>query len=258
MFNIDGTKNKIGSITHCTWVKTKIGEQETNTRYLITGLGKQDVILGLLWLKKNNPMINWELGQMDLETIKPKKTFSEIFRMHTEIGRIGMTTSTKVEEVEKTTMENRTTKMTKIEEIFETNTDKITATATEEMEDLDNQDQFIKMIEERTQRYKNTIEEINKKLPEEQPYHLPLNLGQAILELADEETDVDDINLLCAYIYPDDDDADEIWIRAKTTHSQEFAQQAEALNKKPDTIFPDEYAEFASVFNKHTLERMPE
>ena len=31
VFNVDRTKNKIGSITHCTWVKTKIGEQETNT-----------------------------------------------------------------------------------------------------------------------------------------------------------------------------------------------------------------------------------
>jgi hypothetical protein len=35
VFNVDGTKKKAGNISHCAWIKTKIGRHKTDTRVLI-------------------------------------------------------------------------------------------------------------------------------------------------------------------------------------------------------------------------------
>jgi len=65
--NIDGTKNKSGVIRHCTWLNLKIGKWNILTRFLITDLGKEEIILGLPWLKEHNPQINWLEGTMNIE-----------------------------------------------------------------------------------------------------------------------------------------------------------------------------------------------
>ncbi|GBE89865.1 Transposon Ty3-G Gag-Pol polyprotein [Sparassis crispa] len=38
----------------------KIGGRKTLTRFLLTGIGKENVLLCMSWLKRLNPMINWE------------------------------------------------------------------------------------------------------------------------------------------------------------------------------------------------------
>jgi hypothetical protein len=37
-----------------------------NALSLIIGLGKQDVILGLTWLRKHNPEVNWKSGEVKM------------------------------------------------------------------------------------------------------------------------------------------------------------------------------------------------
>ena len=50
VFNVDGTPNKKGMITHFTRLKTNIGGRQKRTVFLITRLGKEKVIFGLPWL----------------------------------------------------------------------------------------------------------------------------------------------------------------------------------------------------------------
>jgi predicted aspartyl protease len=88
VFNVDGTKNKVSNISHCAWIKTKIGQHKTDTRVLITGLGKEELIFGLPWLKRYNPKIDWQNGHMDMDNFIRKATLSEIIRKQMELSPI--------------------------------------------------------------------------------------------------------------------------------------------------------------------------
>ena len=58
----------------------KINDKEMNTRFLVTDIGKETMILGLPWLKQYNPIINWDKGTMDISNVKLLKTFEEVFQ----------------------------------------------------------------------------------------------------------------------------------------------------------------------------------
>ena len=60
VYNVDGTKNKTGTITRYVDVNLQIGGKKTAHRLMVTGLGKQKVILGFPWFEEMNPEINWE------------------------------------------------------------------------------------------------------------------------------------------------------------------------------------------------------
>jgi hypothetical protein len=62
--NVDGTHNHKGHITHRTIVELTVANRRQWISFLITGLGKQRIILGLPWLVKENPDINWQLGTL--------------------------------------------------------------------------------------------------------------------------------------------------------------------------------------------------
>jgi predicted aspartyl protease len=58
LYNIDGSKNKAGSLTHFARLKITIGSWNKPTDFLVTDLDPEDIILGLPWLKKVNPTID--------------------------------------------------------------------------------------------------------------------------------------------------------------------------------------------------------
>ena len=58
LYNIDGTKNEAGSITHCTRLQLTVGSYTFKEEFLVTNINLEDIILGLLWLKKWNPNID--------------------------------------------------------------------------------------------------------------------------------------------------------------------------------------------------------
>ena len=66
LYNIDGSKNKAGTITHKVSLYLKVGDQDRKWDFLITDLGSEDVILGLPWLRHVNPRIDWSSGEMKL------------------------------------------------------------------------------------------------------------------------------------------------------------------------------------------------
>ena len=64
-YNVDGTENKRGTIKHYVDLKFTIGKRNFVERLLVTGLGKQKIILGFPWLNQHNPIINWKNGEIE-------------------------------------------------------------------------------------------------------------------------------------------------------------------------------------------------
>uniref|UniRef100_A0A0W0F7V1 Retrotransposon gag domain-containing protein n=1 Tax=Moniliophthora roreri TaxID=221103 RepID=A0A0W0F7V1_MONRR len=58
VYNVDGTWNKIGWIMHTITVDISIGDREMSETLFISGLGPEQMILGLPWLQDHNPDID--------------------------------------------------------------------------------------------------------------------------------------------------------------------------------------------------------
>ena len=63
--NVDGTINKNGTIKSYVKLEFKINSRKFRERFYITGLGKQNIILGFIWLQKYNPLIDWKTGKIE-------------------------------------------------------------------------------------------------------------------------------------------------------------------------------------------------
>ena len=61
--NVDGTENKKGRITSFVQLDLTINGRTTTTQLMVTGLGKQKIILGFPWLNEHNPNIDWKTGR---------------------------------------------------------------------------------------------------------------------------------------------------------------------------------------------------
>ena len=64
VYNVDRTHNKQGTIRKYGEVNLKVHGWKWFHRLLVTGLGKQKIILGFTWLKEENPSINWRKGTL--------------------------------------------------------------------------------------------------------------------------------------------------------------------------------------------------
>src|ERR1700678_3400939 len=69
--NVDGTENKRGTIQQYVDLKFAINRKPQTQRLLLTGLGKQKIILGFPCLHKQNPQINWKTGEFKWPTYIP-------------------------------------------------------------------------------------------------------------------------------------------------------------------------------------------
>jgi len=87
VYNVDGTLNKRGTIIHFVETNVKIGGRTQEIRFLVSGLGRQKIILGFPWLEKENPAIDWKKATLDWpseERIrKPKYRLQSRNRKHT-------------------------------------------------------------------------------------------------------------------------------------------------------------------------------
>ena len=78
IFNIDNTANRAGQITHYTNLSVTTGGATREMRFLITDIGREDVLLGYPWLAAYEPRFSWKHGTIDegnlpvvLKTIRP-------------------------------------------------------------------------------------------------------------------------------------------------------------------------------------------
>ena len=65
-YNMDGTEKKWGTIKTYVNLDLEINGRKISTDLLVTGLGKERIILGFPWLYEHNPDINWKTGELIL------------------------------------------------------------------------------------------------------------------------------------------------------------------------------------------------
>ena len=70
--NIDGTYNESRAITEKCLINFKINNKTMTEWFYVTTLGDQNLILGLPWLEKHNPNIDWK--EKTLEFRNSQKT----------------------------------------------------------------------------------------------------------------------------------------------------------------------------------------
>ena len=73
VYNVDGTLNKQGTIRRYVDLIVEIHGKISKERFLITGLGRQKIILGYPWLTKMNPIIDWKKGTLEWRQSKKEK-----------------------------------------------------------------------------------------------------------------------------------------------------------------------------------------
>ena len=61
---MDATENKKGTIKSYVNLEFQLGDKKFKEQFYVTGLGKQKIILGLPWLRKHNPIIDWRKGEV--------------------------------------------------------------------------------------------------------------------------------------------------------------------------------------------------
>ncbi len=80
IWNINGTHNQDGAITHFMDLHIQTGTETKTLRFLITNLGRDEVILGYPWLTAFEPTIHWRDATLDkkcqpvvISSIKPEE-----------------------------------------------------------------------------------------------------------------------------------------------------------------------------------------
>jgi hypothetical protein len=87
IYNIDDTTNKSGQITHYLSLAITTARKTQEMRFLITDIGREDVLLGYPWLSTYEPRFSWKHGTIDesnlpivLRTINPHDRKDVILR----------------------------------------------------------------------------------------------------------------------------------------------------------------------------------
>ncbi|EIM85839.1 uncharacterized protein STEHIDRAFT_36003, partial [Stereum hirsutum FP-91666 SS1] len=62
--NIDNSANILGKITNYIKTTLKVGDHKEHAKFSVTDIGEDNLILGLPWLRKRNPALNWRNGHM--------------------------------------------------------------------------------------------------------------------------------------------------------------------------------------------------
>jgi hypothetical protein len=64
VYNVDGSNNKAGQITHECQLKLNYGGKELEQRFFVSDLGVDRALLGYPFLHEFNPKIDWTKGQL--------------------------------------------------------------------------------------------------------------------------------------------------------------------------------------------------
>ncbi len=81
IWNVDGTHNQDGAISHFMDLQVNTGTETKTLQFLIMNLGRDEVILGYPWLTAFEPIIHWWDATLDkkcqpvvISSIKPEET----------------------------------------------------------------------------------------------------------------------------------------------------------------------------------------
>ena len=71
VYNVDGTLNEAGSVTHVAEVVVRYKGHSERTQFAVTRLGKHNMILGIGWFRLHNPEINWATNEVKMTRCPP-------------------------------------------------------------------------------------------------------------------------------------------------------------------------------------------
>jgi hypothetical protein len=100
IWNIDGTQNKAGIITHFVDLQVRVGSRIEDMKFLVTDLGEDEIVLGYPWLAAFQPKIDWKLAVLD-ESMQPVVIKTLGLAMDKEVKRIRDAWITKARKVAK-------------------------------------------------------------------------------------------------------------------------------------------------------------
>ena len=65
LFNVDDTQNKAGSVTRYVNLSVTTNQKERQMQCLVSDIGRENLILGYLWLAAFEPCFKWKEGVLD-------------------------------------------------------------------------------------------------------------------------------------------------------------------------------------------------
>jgi len=78
VYNVDGTMNRHGTITHACDLMVKQGNRKAQQRFYVSDLGKDRFILGYPWFQAFNPDIDWTEAKLKGPGIKMETIRHEV------------------------------------------------------------------------------------------------------------------------------------------------------------------------------------
>ena len=82
VYNVDGSENSQGKITHYCWLRILYAGKQKLQRFYIASLGKESIILGYPFLYVFNPTIDWQQGklpeELHMQTTRYKYRFRDV------------------------------------------------------------------------------------------------------------------------------------------------------------------------------------
>src|SRR6266576_3814410 len=88
--NIDGTPNIEGEITEQSLITFNMNGKCMTEWFSITALGNQKFILGLPWLEKHNPDVNWQTMTLEFQDSEKDEIKASLRSIYQKIDRIAM------------------------------------------------------------------------------------------------------------------------------------------------------------------------
>src|ERR1700678_2389691 len=269
--NVDGTENKRGTIKQYVDLTFTINGRPQTQRLLLTGLGKQKIILGFPWLQEQNPVINWKTGEFRWQTRVPD--WKKIRRLTEQRWKKGEEEKElKKILTEELQNEHKEPNETPVEEIKDSR--RVLKRRRNEINQKTNEATYISTIIEKCrgelQRRKKKAANIPNDIGniDELESNPKSEYRSAFIEEVDDEEEFkthtlnplnkDDLSILIGLM--DSMEPEEVWINARTNVATELA--AEENRKKEgipiEKLVPEEYHEYLDIFDEEKANRFPE
>jgi hypothetical protein len=72
VYNVDGSPNQDSAISEVADLLLRYNGHSERALFCVTGLGKQNLILGHTWLKDHNPEVDWRTGKVEMSQCSPR------------------------------------------------------------------------------------------------------------------------------------------------------------------------------------------
>ena len=223
-------------------MKIRTGDREELVTLLVTGLGKESLILGLPWLRRNNLIIDWKKGTLEFQEERLAR-IQRIMQKEREVQGV-LPTQTRIprasiEEVPEEEEQQEPPKMTLAEE--ETPPKEIRITDDELLIAYVKGEPVVGIFE---------------------PQRTPLTEEYDEPKYCYSKKTATISRITTSKDSPRYSFGQNVWIRAKTSISQRLAHEQEGENdgqkKMLDELLPKEYLEYRRVFEKEASERLPD